>query len=95
MFGDVSPGNGNGNQTFPGGFKDIDACVYASNGCSGGDIKDGLQAGASDSFLLTLTRADSTDPWTVDSFALKFQTSAGSAGGRRKKKAQNNSGHGK
>jgi hypothetical protein len=73
-----SLGTGSGAQkTFPGGFKGIDACVYGSNGCSGGDIKDGLQAGASDSFQLTLG-GDWSNGTTLSFFAIKFQTSAGS-----------------
>jgi hypothetical protein len=38
-------GSGSGSQqTFPGGFKQIDICIYAQ-GCSGGTVNDALHAG--------------------------------------------------
>jgi hypothetical protein len=36
-------------------FQQVDLCIYSSNGCSGGDINDGLGEGGSSSFNLTLT----------------------------------------
>jgi hypothetical protein len=43
-------GSGSGpQQNFPGGFGGIDVCLFA-DGCSGGNVNNGLQAGASDSF---------------------------------------------
>ncbi len=53
VFDRIGEGKGK-NKTFPGGFKGIDVCLM-STGCSGGDIKEGLQAGASDLLQLELT----------------------------------------
>jgi hypothetical protein len=66
-------------QNFPGGFKAIDICVF-SFGCSGGDIKTGLQSGDnSDSFTLVLGGAFGSSPSiTLEPFPIKFQTSEGS-----------------
>ena len=46
-----------------------------SNNCNGGAQNDLLAEGASDDFRLTLTRGNSTDPWAVDDFGVKVQTS--------------------
>lgn len=80
-----SIGDGSGSQqTFPGGFKQIDVCVFASNNCSGGNINNGMPGdNTSDSMRLRLT-ADAT--FSVGSelqasllwFPLKFQTDQGS-----------------
>ncbi|HKJ23781.1 MAG TPA: cistern family PEP-CTERM protein [Myxococcota bacterium] len=73
-------GTGSGPQrTFPGGFKQIDVCIFAA-GCSGGSINSGLAAGSSDSFQVTLTpeSSDFSDGLTLAFFPIKFQTSAGS-----------------
>lgn len=79
-------------QNFPGGFKNIDACVSA-NGCSGGNVKDGLQSGGnSDTYKVNIAGTFNMDysgaKATMTSFPVKFQTSDGSyevtGTGRRK-----------
>lgn len=70
-------GDGSGpQQTFPGGFKGIDVCVFAQ-GCSGGSVNDSLHAGDSDTFSLLLsgTFGSSAD---LLFFPIKFQTNQGS-----------------
>jgi hypothetical protein len=64
---------------FPGGFKNIDVCVYGGNSCNGGDINKGLQSGGnSDTFMLNLFGNFGEDPSaTLSAFPLKFQTAAG------------------
>ena len=71
-----TPSTGN----FPGGFKNIDACVYASgNSCNGTSINNGLSAGSSDSFVLALSgNFGNTPSITLSDFAVKFQTNEGS-----------------
>lgn len=79
-------GSGNGPQeTFPGGFKQIDMCAFSQN-CSGGNVNGGLVGGgASDSMVIRLT-SDVLDDFimggslmtTLMSFPLKFQTGVGS-----------------
>lgn len=68
------------NSTFPGGFKGIDICTFSSNTCKGGDIKDGLQTGESDTFTLRI--ANKTDSFsngvTLESYPIKFQSAYGS-----------------
>ena len=80
-FDGVGSGSG-ANQTFPGGYKLIDVCAYASNGCTGGSISDGLQSGGNtDTFTLTISGSFSSEDGlnvVLDSFPAKFQTSAGS-----------------
>jgi len=70
----------NGPQNFPGGFKNVDLCVFAANGCNGGAINDGLLSGASDSFRIAIDGSFGTNPTAVAlaDFAIKYQTSAGS-----------------
>ncbi|VEP18481.1 conserved exported hypothetical protein [Hyella patelloides LEGE 07179] len=68
--------NGNGQQNFPGGFKQIDVCVF-TNGCSGGSQGDALAAGNSDDFFLELF-GDFSSGATLSSFPVKFQTTQGS-----------------
>ena len=65
---------------FPGGFKNIDVCVFGGKTCNGGDIKEGLQSGGNfDSFTLNLFGNFGEDPRvTLSAFPLKFQTAAGS-----------------
>lgn len=79
--GDVfeSIGSGSGpKETFPGGFKYIDVCVFAS-GCSGGSINEGLQAGVSDLMTIALSGIFGTTPGvTLSIFPIKFQTSGDS-----------------
>ena len=78
VFDMVDEGTG-GQQSFPGGFKQIDVCIFAE-GCSGGSINAGLAAGDVDSFQITLTPvdADFSNGATLAFFPIKFQTSAGS-----------------
>lgn len=71
-------------QNFP-SFQTIDICVWAANGCSGGNVNQGLAAGASDKLTLTLTGnfaapANSTNKYValLSDFPLKFQGSWGS-----------------
>jgi len=79
VFDGVEAGNGP-NQTFPGGFKKIDVCAFASNGCDGGSINNGLMMGSTDSFIINLTGSFGTDPTTAMllAFPVKFQTEVGS-----------------
>jgi len=67
------------NQNFPGGFKDIDACISATKNCSGGDVKKGLQLGGnSDTFKVNIEGNFGMNYVTLSSLPLKFQTAAGS-----------------
>lgn len=72
-----------GQQNFPGGFKQIDVCVFGANNCSGGNINEGLQSGQSDSFILNITgdfynpNSDRSEV-TLSDLAIKFQTQDGS-----------------
>jgi hypothetical protein len=75
-FDNVGSGSGP-QQTFPGGFKQIDVCVFTS-GCSGGSVNDALHAGASDSLQLLLTGDFSKGYLNLLAFPLKFQTNLGS-----------------
>ena len=75
VFDLVSDGNGT-QQTFPGGFKQIDVCLFA-DGCTGGDVKNGLQAGASDTLQVLLSGAFGTSADLLF-FPAKFQTTLGS-----------------
>jgi hypothetical protein len=74
------PPDNSSNQQFPGGFKDIDVCIYAANGCNGGDVKDGLQSGGkSDTIKVNITGNFGVNyAATLDSFPIKFQTENGS-----------------
>jgi len=78
VFGTVDEGSG-GQQSFPGGFKQVDVCIFAA-GCSGGSVNDGLAAGETDSFQISLTpvSSDFSDGVTLAFFPIKLQTSAGS-----------------
>lgn len=64
------------NANFPGGFKNVDVCVYAANNCQGGNVNQGLQSGGNyDTFLLKIAgNFGSTPSVTLSNFALKFQT---------------------
>ena len=77
-FDTVSDGNGP-NQTFPGGFKNVDLCIF-SHGCSGGNINTGLQAGDFDNdILVKLIFGDGFDgSFMMSHFPIKFQTAFGS-----------------
>ncbi len=78
VFNEAGPGSGT-NETFPGGFKDINACIFNSGGgCAGQNINDGLGAGSFDSFVLALNGSFGSSPITLSDFAVKFQTNEGS-----------------
>lgn len=69
------PGN------FPGGFKNINICIWAGNNCNGGPINNGLQSGSTTSFELALSTSSGNLLSTgVDlaQFPVKFQTQSGS-----------------
>lgn len=74
---------GGSNGSFTGGFKNIDICL-ASNRCSGGDIKDGLQSGGkTDRFTFSVLGnfgvvGTNYSRVTLSDFASKWQTQAGS-----------------
>ena len=66
-------------KNFPGGFPNVDVCLYSANNCSGGNIYDGLAAGSTDSFTLALAGDFGSSPSvTLSDFAVKFQTNEGS-----------------
>ena len=79
VFNAVSPGNGP-NETFPGGFKGINACIFNSGGkCAGQSITDGLASGSYDSFVLALSGLLGFSPSIIFSeFTVKFQPNEGS-----------------
>ena len=62
-----------------GNFKLIDICLFPDS-CNGGNINNGLAAGATDSTMeVTLVPESGTfSTLTIDPYAIKFQTSAGS-----------------
>ena len=71
----------------PGGFKNIDICIYATKNCEGGKIGDGLQAGESDSFIVSIFgnfgvyNPDGTysrSAVTISDLGTKWQTEDGS-----------------
>jgi hypothetical protein len=68
------------NKTFPGGFKGIDVCAFAANNCTGGDIKQGLQNGQSDTFTLRISNTTNSfaSGVTIGSYPIKFQSDYGS-----------------
>ena len=70
------PGN------FPGGFKNINICLYAGgNNCNGGSINNGLQSGSSTSFEMALTTSSGnllSSGIDLSQFPIKFQTQNGS-----------------
>ena len=75
----------NGNA--PGGFKDIDICIYAANNCQGGNINRGLQIGQVDNFKIKIFGDfgvyDSDNTYlhsavTISDFGTKWQTTDGS-----------------
>jgi len=70
-------GSGSGpNQTYPGGFNDIDVCIFFQN-CSGGSAPNGLRAGETDSLQLLLTGTFGSTTELLF-FPAKFQTNQGS-----------------
>lgn len=82
VFDNVGSGSGS-SQNYPGGFSNIDVCIFA-DGCSGGNVNNGLQAGDSDSLALNVIgdfdmSGDShTGAVTLFDFPLKFQGTWGS-----------------
>ena len=81
VFDSIGTGSGP-NQTFPGGFKNIDVCIFSA-GCSGGDVNSGLQAGSSDSLIINLTgnfdqNGTAAGAVSLLDFPLKFQGTWGS-----------------
>lgn len=68
----------NGQQQFPGGFKQIDLCMYAANNCAGGNVNQGLTPGSTDTFTLRIGGNFSSGVVNFADFPIKFQTSAGS-----------------
>ncbi|MFO7028987.1 PEP-CTERM sorting domain-containing protein [Limnospira fusiformis CCALA 023] len=68
-------------QTFPGGFKQIDICIF-TQGCNGGSQNSALAAGASDSLRLRIggdfTSGTTTIGANLLDFPVKFQTTDGS-----------------
>ena len=76
LFNDV---NVDANGSFPGGFKNVDVCVYAAHNCSSGNVNQGLSSGSSETFLLNISgNFGATPAVTLSNFALKFQTQDGS-----------------
>jgi hypothetical protein len=78
VFTQVDTGSG-AQQSFPGGYKGIDVCLFAES-CSGGDVKTGLQAGSTDLLQLVLTPTTGLFGNSVDLlfFPAKFQSTLGS-----------------
>ena len=75
-FDGVTDGSGQ-NQTYPGNFKGIDVCVFGQ-GCNGGGVAEGLHAGESDVFRLSLAGDFSNLTAHLLYFGAKFQTNVGS-----------------
>jgi hypothetical protein len=82
VFDMVDEGFG-GQQQFSGGFQQIDVCIFAQ-GCSGGNVNLGLQAGDTDSIVLDIMGdfdmggTSSVGALTLLDFPLKFQGTWGS-----------------
>jgi hypothetical protein len=76
VFDGIGEGSGTG-QNYPGGFKGIDVCVFGQ-GCAGGAVAEGLHAGDSDTFQLTITGDFSDLTADLLYFGAKFQTNLGS-----------------
>lgn len=76
VFDMVGTGNGP-QQTYPGGFKEIDICIFSS-GCSGGTVNDALHAGDSDYLQILLSGDFSGGTADLLFFPAKFQTNQGS-----------------
>jgi hypothetical protein len=75
-FTQVSTGSGP-QQTFPGGYKGINVCIFAS-GCAGGTVNNALNAGSTDSLKLLLTGNFGSGSANLSYFPIKFQTNQGS-----------------
>jgi hypothetical protein len=76
VFTRVGTGSGP-QQTFPGGFKGINVCLFAQ-GCSGGTVNKALHAGSRDRIQLLLSGNFSGGVADLLYMPLKFQTSLGS-----------------
>jgi hypothetical protein len=76
VFNKIGAGNGP-NQTFPGGFKGIDVCLFGQN-CAGGAFFNGLLNHATDAVTVALSGVFGTNPVTLGLIPLKFQTDIGS-----------------
>ena len=61
------------NTNFPGGFKNIDVCVFTDNNCKGGGQGTALAAGSTDNFFLEIF-GDFSDSVELTPFAIKYQT---------------------
>lgn len=80
VFGSIE--NQTGQQNFPGGFKEMDVCIFSA-GCNGGNINTGLQAGDHDYNImlrLDFLSAGFTNGSYFEMlfFPMKFQSSFGS-----------------
>ena len=64
-----------GQQNYPGGFKQIDVCVFSPNNCSGSAFNGGLLSGNMNAFTLTIFGNFSGGSVTLAPFPIKFQTS--------------------
>jgi hypothetical protein len=76
VFKQASILNG-GQQTFAGGFKQIDICAYVGPNCSGGSDT-GLGYGQTDNFRLNIAGNFTDSRVTLGVFPVKYQTYAGS-----------------
>jgi len=88
VFTNIGPAGGK-HENFPGGFNNVNTCIYSSNGCNGGNIAYGLGDGyvggqmnplSTDSFTFILASNSGTigSSVTLSDFAVKFQTQDGS-----------------
>jgi len=73
VFDGISAGAG-AQQTFPGGFKNIDFCALSAANCSGGASGDGLLNGISDTITVVLSGVFGVNPILLSLFPIKFQT---------------------
>lgn len=76
VFDNIGAGSGP-QQTYPGGFKAIDVCLSGA-GCTGGAVAEGLHAGDSDSFRVSITGNFADGTADLLYFGAKFQTNLGS-----------------
>ena len=75
LFDDlIVQGDRNYNGNFPGGFKNIDVCIYAANNCSGGSVNQGLAPGMYDVFEVAINGNFANREATLHDMGLKFQT---------------------
>ena len=64
-----------GQQNYPGGFKQIDVCVFSPNNCNGGAFSGGLLSSSTEAFTLTIFGNFSGGSVSLNPFLIKFQTS--------------------